>query len=64
MVRVRVLNANGDPIPGYGYDDMVPVTGDQVEAEVNWKKPLADLRSTPVRLEFDVDQAVLYGFYL
>ncbi|HEY1380207.1 MAG TPA: hypothetical protein VGF55_25620 [Gemmataceae bacterium] len=61
-VRVRLLDAGGQPLTDLGTADAKPVTGDVLAGEVQWPKPLAVLRGKPVRLEFTVRQAALFGF--
>lgn len=63
-LRARVLDASGTPIPGYDYEDSAPITGDQLEARVTWKKALSELKGRPVCLEFEMTEAALYAFYL
>ena len=63
-VRVRVLDESGDPIPGFDWSDCAPVQGDSVSHPVTFGRALATLRNKPVRLEFSLQRASLYGFNL
>ena len=36
-IRVQVRDVTGTPIPGLGWDDCIPVTGDATGLEVRWK---------------------------
>jgi len=62
-LRVEVLDADHNVIPGYGRDDCEPLTGDAVCQDVVWrtKKTLpADRR--PIRLRFLLEHVRLYSF--
>jgi hypothetical protein len=61
-VRVRVLDAKSQPIPGFDFADSRPITGDSLAAPVAWKRPLAELRGQEVRLEFSLRDARLFAF--
>ena len=63
-LRVRVLDDRGDPIPGFDWRDCTPIHGDSVVHRVKFRQDLAKLRNRPVRLEFALRQAELYGFDL
>ncbi len=63
-VRVRVLDAQGRPIPGYDLAECAAVAGDSIRHPVRWKEPLERLAGRPVRLEFHLEEARLYGFDL
>ncbi len=62
--RVQILNAEGQPIPGYTLVDCRPIHADAVAAPVLWKKPLSRLRNVPIRLEFALTRARLFAFDL
>lgn len=61
-VRVQVLGADGKALAGFALADCEPVTADAVAAPLRWKRPLAELRGQPVRLEFVLRNARLFGF--
>lgn len=61
-VRVRLLDPDGKPLENLGGAEARSVTGDVLAGEVRWPKRLALLRDRPVRLEFRVRQAALFGF--
>ena len=63
-LRVRVLDAGGKPLPGFDWDDCQPIRGDSVRHAVEWSGNLADLKETPIRLEFALQKAKLYAFDL
>jgi hypothetical protein len=61
-LRVRLLDGAGRPIAGFDWTDCPNLTGDAIAHEVGWSKPLASLTGTPLRLEFALKDAELYGF--
>jgi hypothetical protein len=61
-VRVQLTSPGGDPIPGFRFQDCQPVTGDKVNAPVQWARRLADLSGQPVCLEFSLRAARLFAF--
>lgn len=63
-VRVRLLGQDGEPLDAPGEFEASPVMGDNLVAEVRWPKPLSTLEGKPVRLEFRVRNASLFGFEL
>jgi hypothetical protein len=63
-IRVRILDATGQPLPGFDWDDCDPIRGDSLAYPVNWKGSWAALRGQAVRLEFALREAALYGFEL
>lgn len=63
-VVAEVLDEAGKPIAGYTADDCVPITGDSVDHEVQWKQAkLAALAGRPVKLRFHLVNAHLYSFW-
>lgn len=60
-VRVQVTTLDGETIPGFTFQDCQPITSDSLAAAVQWSKPLATLRGKPVRLEFSLKNARLFG---
>jgi hypothetical protein len=60
QVRVRILAPDGRPMPDFG--DAAAIAGDVLVGEARWVRPLASLRGQPVRLEFRLRQAALFGF--
>jgi hypothetical protein len=63
-VRARLLRPDGTPLRGFDFADCRPITGDALDAPVQWKGRLAEVRGTPVRLEFRLRRAKLYAFSL
>jgi hypothetical protein len=58
-VRVRLLDAAAEPILDAS---AAPVTGDVLAGELRWLKPIAARVGQPVRIEFTVSRAALFGF--
>ncbi|MFH1921710.1 MAG: hypothetical protein ABIP48_17740 [Planctomycetota bacterium] len=63
-IRVRLLDAEGKPLPGFDAADSSPVKGDSLAHEVRWKQSPAPLPDEPVSIEFLLEDARLYGFDL
>ncbi len=63
-LRMGLISAEGNPLPGFSADDCRPVQGDSLSHTVLWKSPLADLGDKPVRMEFHLRDGELYGFDL
>jgi hypothetical protein len=61
-VLVRLLDAEGKPLDDLGAADASPLEGDVLAGEVRWPRPLERLRDRPVRLEFRLRRASLFGF--
>lgn len=63
-LRLRVLDADGEPMPGFDVADMQPIVGDSVAHRVLWRGSPALPQSQPIRLEFVMRDADLYAFEL
>jgi len=61
-LRVQLSDEAGHAIPGFTFNDCLPVKEDAVDAPVRWPQALRPVRGTPVRLEFSLENACLYGF--
>jgi len=61
-LRVQVSDATGHPIPGLTFNDCIPVHQDALDAPIRWTQSLGLLKDRPVRLEFALENACLYGF--
>jgi hypothetical protein len=59
-LRARLLDEAGKPLPGFGAS--APLRGDSLAHALKWQRSLAALRGRPVRLEFAMRRARLYGF--
>ena len=60
-LRVEVLDAQGEVMPGCGREDCDPLTGDSVNQAVTWGRVRA-LPAGPLRLRFILRNASLYAF--
>mgnify|MGYP003730968769 CR=1 FL=1 len=62
-IRVEIQDESGKAIEGFGFDDMAPLFGDEVDGGVMWKKgsDLSALRGKPVRLRFVMKDADLFA---
>jgi hypothetical protein len=60
-IRVQVTTPEGDPIPGFAFDDCRSITGDSLDAAVTWTEPVSKLHQRAVRLEFAIRNARLYA---
>lgn len=61
-VRVRLLDEQGEPLRVPGEAEAHRITGDVLAAEVCGTKSLEALRGKPLRLEFTLTDAALFGF--
>ena len=61
-VLVRLLDPSGEPLDDLGAAESGPLDGDVLAGEVHWPRPLGRLRGRPVRLEFRLRDATLFGF--
>jgi hypothetical protein len=61
-MRLRLLDEAGRPIPGFDAADCQPIRGDGVALSAAWKGSLGDLKGKPLRIEFQMKDAELYGF--
>jgi len=62
-IRVELRDAAGRPLPGFGFDDALPIIGDELDREVAWKggPDVAALRGRQVRLCFEMKDADLFA---
>ena len=60
--RVAVLDAKGQPLPGFGLEDCVPIVGDSVRHAVRWSAGDTLPTDEPIRLQFHLKRARLYSY--
>ncbi len=63
-VEVALLDEQGIELPGFGFEDSVPITHDAVRARVAWKPPsrLKPRQERPVRIALRIQGgAILYA---
>ena len=65
-VRAAVLEEDGTPIAGLGFDDCAPLGGDSLRAPVSWSggDSLGPLKDRYVRLAFRLERAGIYSFWI
>jgi len=63
-LRVELLDASGQPLPGYTSKDCLTVIGDEIAREITWKKgaDVSALAGRPIKLKFILQDADLYSF--
>jgi hypothetical protein len=62
-IRVALIDPNGETIPGCGFDDTVPLTVDTVKEKVMWRGSEEIVKSQPVKVLFEINNAQLYSFW-
>ena len=62
-IAVEALDADGQPIPGFGRDASVTLTTDNIRHPLAWKghKDLHQLQGRPIRLRFHLKQARMFS---
>jgi hypothetical protein len=60
--RVAVLDREGEPVPGFFFDDCTPLTGNAVRHAVEWKTGDKLPAEQPIRLRFHFSRAKLYSY--
>ncbi len=65
-LRVEVLDARGEVVPGYSAADCVPLAGDSTRHRMTWRGDvnLAPLAGRPVRFRFLLRRGALYAFWV
>ncbi len=62
QIRLRLCDAlSREVLPGYGFEDCEPISGDGLALPVVWQKN-SNLPTAAFRIEFEVTQASLFGF--
>jgi hypothetical protein len=61
-LRVKLVDAAGTDLPGFGWDDCLALHGDAVAHPVRWKERVALPQGATASLEFMLSDAELYGF--
>ena len=62
--RVAILDADGNPLPGFSIDDCALIQTDDVDYIVTWngESDVSSLANTSVRLRFEMTSTKLYAF--
>jgi hypothetical protein len=63
-LRLRILDLDGNPVPGFGDAQIAPITGDSTAHPVKSDGDFAQLKGRPIRLELTLRDAQLYQFEL
>lgn len=63
-LKVRVLDQDSKPLPGFDWQDGAVIRGDRVNHPCAWKEKLAKLNGRRVCFEFSFKNAALYSFDL
>lgn len=65
-LRVEVLGAEGQALPGYTANACTPVSADKTKVQINWSggRDLSKLQGQPVRLRFHLKSGSLYAFWV
>lgn len=63
-IKVGLHDDAGTPVPGYGLDDCLPLTGDDVERVVAWRRgeDVGRFQGADVSLRFALNNADIYSF--
>lgn len=64
LVKFQILDAAGEPIPGFSFADCQPITVDSLSVPITCKGSLKALANTPVHFEFDMKHAQLFALDL
>lgn len=62
-IKVAILDAAGNPIPGYTFEDSVESIGNEIERPARWKhgQDVGKLAGQPVQLHFKMKDADLFA---
>ena len=63
QIRIQLRDNDGVIIPGFTFDDCVPITGDDLALPVTWRSD-ATLEAQVIRIEFEITNARLFGINL
>ena len=63
-LTAELLDAAGKPIAGFGRADCIPITGDQLDHVVTWKRgsSVARLEGKPIKIKFHLNRTHMYAF--
>jgi len=59
--QVRLVDEHGNQIEGFEWRELI---GDSIDHNIKWNKELSTISGVPVRLEFQLKNAELFGFEL
>jgi hypothetical protein len=63
-VRVGILDALGEPLPGFRVGECIPIQSDSVRQIVSWQSgaQVGKLAGRPIRLQLKLENAQIYAF--
>jgi len=63
-LRAELLDAQGNPIPGYTINDCISVKSNEISHWIQWSDhEKLPSKSEPIQIRFELNNASLYGFY-
>ena len=65
-LTIEILDEQGKVLPGFSFDNSVPLVGDSTRHRITWKnfKDLSGFDRMPVRFRFRLRQGKLYSFWV
>jgi len=62
-VRVQLTNSGGEAYPGFGFQDSVPFTGDELFHRPKWRgdRSIESLGDVPIHIEVEVTRGEIYA---
>jgi hypothetical protein len=63
-IRVQLLTEDGQPMPGFTFEDCPPITADATESPVKWPGSLSHVKGKKVRLSFELVDARIFALNL
>ncbi len=62
-LRVQLADVQGRPLPGYSFDDTLPVAGDSLTHSVRWKNHIEfpENKKSGMRIEIEIKQAMVFA---
>ena len=63
-LKIRILDQDDQPLPGFGWSDFNVLRGDSFSHPAQWNGDFSALKGTPIKLEFSLVDGQLYGFDL
>ena len=61
-LKIRILDQDDQPLPGFGWSDFNVLRGDSFSHPAQWNGDFSALKGTPIKLEFSLVDGQLYGF--
>ena len=65
LVEVELLDEQGQPIPGFTREEILPLNGNSVRLPVRWEgvhSDVSQLAGKPIRVRFLMRECKLYAF--